>query len=108
MVTTGKLVQQVRERLAGLQKERDRIDGEIAELKAAFSKDGPAPARARRVKAATKKRTSAANKKVSAASKRVWADVHKLHKAGKIAEPSRKARADYYKKHPKEAETAKA
>jgi hypothetical protein len=105
MVTTEKLVKMFRERLDSLMAQRERIDREIAELKAAFS--GKAPARAPE-RPATRKAAKVNNTALAKASKRTWADVHRLHKAGKISEPSRKARAAYYKQHPKEAASAKA
>jgi hypothetical protein len=86
MMTTEKLVKMFRERLGHLSQERKRIDGEIAELKAAFSAGGATVSKAirRTVKKAKAKAKSgkgpsaAARKKMAAARKAIWAEVHKL------------------------------
>jgi len=83
-ITTDKLVKLFRERLGKLESERERISGEIAELKAAFSGGAAAPAKRKGKRGKKTKKgkgggvSATTLKKQSAAKKKAWAEVRKL------------------------------
>ena len=105
-LTSKQLVAQLQGRLSAidaqivaLQEERALLTGATAGLRRGTKRK----AALKQVRKATGKRTvsKAAKAKQSKLRTQAWADVHKLHKAGKIAKADLASRAAYYKAHPK-------